>query len=181
MNETLISMKDMKRAMVSYVLCLYEIVFESNAQDVLEIGVRQAQSTRTMLSALHEKGSGKLVSIDLRDRTPRINQEFLPFFEMVVGNSHLPETIAKVNGKQYDILFIDGDHTYEGVKNDFEMYLPLVKPGGLILMHDICNENEGVEKFWGEIMLPKVGLNYGRAAAGIVPGFGIVQVPKLEI
>jgi predicted O-methyltransferase YrrM len=39
--------------------------------------------------------------------------------------------------KRLDFLFIDGDHTYEGVKQDFEMYTPLVRKGGLVAMHDI--------------------------------------------
>lgn len=37
-----------------------------------------------------------------------------------------------------DFLFIDGDHAYEGVKADFEMYSPLVRKGGLVALHDIC-------------------------------------------
>jgi len=43
------------------------------------------------------------------------------------------------------------------------------------LMHDICNVNCGVPKFWREITYPKIGLEYGKAAAGIVPGMGIAQ------
>jgi hypothetical protein len=54
-----------------------------------------------------------------------------------------------------DFLFIDGDHTYEGVKADFEMYSPLVRPGGLVAFHDICIHrselNCNVDKFWREI------------------------------
>jgi predicted O-methyltransferase YrrM len=54
-----------------------------------------------------------------------------------------------------DFLFIDGDHTYEGVKKDFEMYSPLVRKGGLIAFHDICKHppqlNCTVDKFWNEI------------------------------
>jgi hypothetical protein len=34
------------------------------------------------------------------------------------------------------VIFIDGDHTYEGVKRDIELYFPLLKPNGLILFHD---------------------------------------------
>jgi predicted O-methyltransferase YrrM len=38
-----------------------------------------------------------------------------------------------------DMLFIDGDHTYEGVKRDFELYRPLLKPGGIIAFHDVLD------------------------------------------
>jgi len=35
-------------------------------------------------------------------------------------------------GRQVDFLFIDGDHSYEGVKKDFEMYSSLVRKGGVV-------------------------------------------------
>jgi hypothetical protein len=36
----------------------------------------------------------------------------------------------------FDFIFIDGDHTYDAVFQDFELYLPKVKKGGLVFMHD---------------------------------------------
>lgn len=39
-----------------------------------------------------------------------------------------------------DVIFIDGDHTYPAVKQDFEDWYPLVKTGGLILFHDSRKE-----------------------------------------
>lgn len=59
--------------------------------------------------------------------------------------------------KCVDFLFIDGDHTYEGVKKDFEMYSPFVKNGGCIAFHDIKDTQKHrerqveVAKFWNEI------------------------------
>ena len=54
-----------------------------------------------------------------------------------------------------DILFVDGDHSYEGVKRDFEMYGPLVRNGGIIGFHDIVlgpsKDVGGVPRFWKEI------------------------------
>ena len=54
--------------------------------------------------------------------------------------------------EQIDFLFIDGDHTYYGVKRDYEMYGPLVRKGGIIAFHDIGkNEEGGVYDLWQEI------------------------------
>jgi hypothetical protein len=41
-----------------------------------------------------------------------------------------------------DVLFIDGDHSYEGVKLDFELYSKIVSPKGIILIHDTDSEYE---------------------------------------
>jgi len=40
-------------------------------------------------------------------------------------------------GGELNFLFIDGDHTYEGVRKNFEMYSPLVRRGGIVAFHDI--------------------------------------------
>jgi predicted O-methyltransferase YrrM len=58
-------------------------------------------------------------------------------------------------GRPIDLLFIDGDHRYEGVRRDFEMYSPLVGAGGLIAFHDILPHAGApicqVNVFWDEI------------------------------
>jgi hypothetical protein len=41
-----------------------------------------------------------------------------------------------------DVLFIDGDHSYEGVKLDFELYSKLLSPKGIVLIHDTDAEYE---------------------------------------
>lgn len=45
-----------------------------------------------------------------------------------------------LNGERLDFLFIDGDHSYDGVKADYETFSPLVRPGGLIGFHDIVED-----------------------------------------
>jgi len=52
---------------------------------------------------------------------------------------------------QVDFLFIDGDHRYEAIKQDFNMYSSLVRKGGMIAFHDIAENEDGGPKFWGEI------------------------------
>jgi predicted O-methyltransferase YrrM len=62
---------------------------------------------------------------------------------------------ALLGGQGLDYLFIDGDHTYEGVKCDFGMYGPMVRKGGLIAFHDIAEGLPemvgGVPRFWQEV------------------------------
>lgn len=72
-------------------------------------------------------------------------------------DSHSKETSSMIskllNGRQLDLLFVDGDHSYMGVRTDFEMYAPFVRPGGIIAFHDIAVQpppNE-VARFWNEI------------------------------
>lgn len=78
---------------------------------------------------------------------------------LIRGDSHSPETKERIltilGGEPLDYLFIDGDHTYRGVRQDFEMYSPLLRSGGMVVFHDIVTYNNGsaceVERFWNEI------------------------------
>ena len=77
---------------------------------------------------------------------------------LIRADSHLKSTLKKVqnilNDKKVDLLFLDGDHRYMGVKNDFEMYTPLLGKRGNVVFHDIvqCLEQDvNVHKFWNEI------------------------------
>ncbi|HMF89077.1 MAG TPA: CmcI family methyltransferase [Candidatus Angelobacter sp.] len=74
-------------------------------------------------------------------------------------DSHKTATRHKVTellgDQKLDLLFIDADHTYEGVRSDFELYSPLVRPGGVIAFHDIAKNQPateyGVSRLWNEI------------------------------
>jgi predicted O-methyltransferase YrrM len=57
-------------------------------------------------------------------------------YEIWKGFSHSPEILSKVKELHIDLLFIDGDHTYQAVWRDFENYHPLVNPGGFIVFDD---------------------------------------------
>lgn len=79
--------------------------------------------------------------------------------DLIQGNSHHQEIKNQLKellqGKKIDFLFIDGDHSYEGAKQDFLDYKDLVSPGGIIAFHDIKDNKQDkycqVPSFWNEI------------------------------
>jgi predicted O-methyltransferase YrrM len=79
--------------------------------------------------------------------------------QFIRGDSHDLATRTRLleilGGKEIDFLMIDGDHTYEGVRQDFQMYAPLVRDGSPVAFHDILPHAEDslceVDRFWNEI------------------------------
>ncbi|MFQ3577991.1 MAG: class I SAM-dependent methyltransferase, partial [Verrucomicrobiia bacterium] len=111
-----------------------------------------------------------ILALDLQPRNQRLVKLFqrpglTRFF--LRGPSAAPETLASVQkllgGRTVDLLFIDGDHAYAGVKADFDAYWPLVTEGGVVAFHDIVPDHKtrygqdtgnwagDVPRFWQEI------------------------------
>jgi predicted O-methyltransferase YrrM len=49
------------------------------------------------------------------------------------------DILPVLQARTFDIIFVDGDHSYEAVKSDVEMCYRLLKPGGVMAMHDYFN------------------------------------------
>lgn len=97
------------------------------------------------------------------------NERSIPFFESfcqpeqklecIRGSSHDPtirdDFASRFGSDKLDFLFIDGDHSYEGVKKDFDFYSQFVKQGGYIGFHDIVHRPKQpdieVHRFWNEL------------------------------
>lgn len=63
------------------------------------------------------------------------------------------EALEQFSDDSIDILHIDGFHTYSAVRHDFDTWLPKVRAGGIILLHDVneYQESFGAHKIWDEI------------------------------
>jgi predicted O-methyltransferase YrrM len=101
------------------------------------------------------------------------------------ADSHAADTArrlaALLGGRPLDFLFLDGDHSEAGVRRDFADYAPLVRPGGLVALHDIHPHSRGwgggVPDFWSELRrrYPAVELIEDPGQDGF--GIGVVVVP----
>lgn len=77
---------------------------------------------------------------------------------LIPASSYDNESVKKtkdiLNEQLIDFIFIDGDHRYDAIKKDYELYEPFVRSGGIIAFHDIGkNEEGGGHRFWNEIKL----------------------------
>jgi len=104
---------------------------------------------------------------------------------MISGDSHDANTLARVEqalaGAAVNVLWIDGDHTYEGVSKDVAMYGPLVRTGGIIALHDIHHSDllpgERSDVYWAEVKARSRTREFiGRPEPGAGMGIGVVFV-----
>lgn len=143
---------------------LYGIAVSQDVEgDILEIGSWQGKSTSYLARAIIDSGNGHLFAVDhfmgnvgkencyfidgegdLKTRFER-NMRRLGLQEHVTLLAcHSEKAFPSLAGKVLRFLFIDGDHTYEGVRKDIGLFCPLVRAGGMVVFDDYNDTSPGV-------------------------------------
>lgn len=137
--------KDDLRAML-------RILTKLNPKNILEIGSHKGYSAEVWIRAFRPD---KFVTIE-KDPKPNDAVEYISDKHHYLWNTDSHNRNLKIDPGPYDFLFIDGDHSYEGVRNDWETFGALVRPGGIVMLHDSfyhANGTEEVDIFWRELKL----------------------------
>jgi cephalosporin hydroxylase len=171
---------------------LVAVLLERKLETVVEIGTAAGGTLFAWCKLA--AADALIVSIDLpggpfspgtssvdRLRVYARQEQNLHFFR---DDSHLPATkealVQVLAGRSIDFLFIDGDHSYEGVRRDFELYAPLVGHGGIIAFHDIAphppQSGCRVEQLWNEIRPARTFIEYIDRGGRNWGGIGIIFV-----
>lgn len=141
---------------------LLPLLSQIEPKNILEIGTWKGGSAETWLKAFnpeifvtYEKSPEPLIQ-EGKIEMPLDIRYYRRWFYFYGCDSHDLQRLEwlKENNFKFDYLFIDGDHSYQGVKNDFYMYSQFVKPGGIIAFHDAlyyAKDTEEVIIFWQEI------------------------------
>ena len=80
------------------------------------------------------------------------NTRFFNNVNLIKDYSHNVSTIFA--DKSVDLVYIDGDHSYQAVNKDIELYLPKIKQGGILAGHDYSKSWPGVVKAVDERLGP---------------------------
>jgi len=181
--EKLESLPDAQHPTCLYYKFFDRIVCSYRPFDVLEIGTYAGTSAAHFAESNYvrseSRGSeirGHVVTIDINPDAARCVRELgYPNITAITGNSLDVNIIrtARAQCPRYDVLYIDGNHTFSQAYREYFYYRELVREGGLILVDDVGLEMDGDEMnlFWDSITEPKQRLDHLHPNVG----FGIVE------
>jgi cephalosporin hydroxylase len=98
---------------------------------VLELGVRSGNSTSAFLAAA-EKTGGHVWSVDTAPPDVPRHWAGSDLWTFVQGD----DLTLELPATEFDVLFIDTSHHYAHTLTELRRFVPLVKPGGTVLLHD---------------------------------------------
>lgn len=174
----------------------YDLVINTKPSLIVELGTYKGNSLFSMAQAVKDMGlDTTLYAIDtwegdehsgwyegdILDTFDRVRNNFYRDIDIVPCKMTFDEALGDFEDGSIDILHIDGLHTYEAVKHDFENWLPKVKKGGVIMFHDIreTRDDFGVYKLWEELEK-----KYKTIAFDFYHGLGVVflgDMPKIDV
>ena len=148
---------------------IYNLIRNLEPQNIIELGTHKGTSLFSMAQAIKDgKIKCRLSGVDTWEgdiNTGGYNTETVlgavkatlkKHYSKVDVNlmkMYFDEALEKTPDASMDIIHIDGLHTYDAVKHDFETWLPRLKKDGIILFHDtvVMKEDFGVIQYWAEL------------------------------
>ncbi|MFG0259645.1 MAG: class I SAM-dependent methyltransferase [Phycisphaerales bacterium JB041] len=98
-----------------------------------------------------EEHAGKYGS-EVLDTVRRIVKSSFPRQSITLHKMFFADALPVVEDESVDLIHIDGLHTFEAVKEDFETWLPKLAPDGVMLFHDVAPDTGyGSTEYWNQL------------------------------
>ncbi len=157
---------------------LFRLVRRLGAPRIVEIGRFKGGSTVVMAAAM--ASSGHLLSLDLLVPQPggvdgaQLDRELADTLERLALSSRVDLRVADSRAVELpepglDLLFVDGDHSYEGASADLQRWTPLLRHGGHVIVHDAVDTGGYGTAYPG----------VGRAFRELIDGEGFERLPDV--
>lgn len=115
---------------------LASLIKMSKYKTILEVGVFEGETAQHLIKAIPQ--GGQYVGIDINDyrtdATKLYMQEGGKSIDFILGNSH--NELRSLPTGHFDLIFVDGDHSWTSVLPEFKLVEKLVSKGGMIVYHD---------------------------------------------
>jgi predicted O-methyltransferase YrrM len=115
---------------------LAALIKMSKYRSVLEIGVFEGETTQHLINALPQ--GGQYIGIDINDYRTNATKAAMTSggksIDFILGNSL--EELSKLPSNHFDLIFVDGDHSWEHIVKEFKLVEKVIARGGVIVYHD---------------------------------------------
>jgi hypothetical protein len=122
------------------------------ASAYVEVGTRDKGNLAWVAPKLLPQATMIDVDIDIFDDSERRLRAEIPEidYHRITGDSIDPSTVAKVRTalgrREAKVVFCDSSHMYSHTLAEFELYYPLLQPGGVLMYHDCFWEGNATHK-----------------------------------
>lgn len=164
--ETMFS--DFNKAWAGHKIFAYDLVANVKPRTIVELGTYKGTSFFSFCQAVKDLNlKTRLYAVDSWQGDPHagfyddqvfkkfieIKERFYHGLEISPINETFDDALKYVKDNSIDLLHIDGYHTYQAVKHDFETWLPKVASNAIILFHDTNEHRDdfGVYRLWEEL------------------------------
>lgn len=165
-------MRDTDPPLAIYYRFLYELSKAMKPKWILETGTRLGLSAAQLAMGCP---SAKVITIDIDPHSKarfsdEPNLKALANVIPITADSRKAKELFPAECDQFELIYLDSDHTYDVVSPEFKLYRGMLAPGGVMVFDDITL-NPDMRRFWSEVPQPKVELNFLHRLCGA--GFGV--------
>ena len=162
------SFQDSERPWAGHKQFAYDLVSNLKPNSIVELGTAHGTSFFSFCQAVKDRClKTKLFAVDLwqgdkhsgyygdgvYNDVKKLIEAYYPALDIKLIKMSFDDASSEFGTKSIDILHIDGLHTYEAVKHDFELWIDKVADNGIVLIHDteVSEKDFGVYRYWDEL------------------------------